>query len=92
MVPQLGQAWHEPARCIWMPHCMQYGASAWMADGEDGVTGTAICGASTTCDSGVALSARSFAFDPRALAVGAFFGALLLVAYATVVATRTVRL
>src|SRR4051812_2428710 len=27
VLPQLGQAWHEPARCIWTPHCMQYGAS-----------------------------------------------------------------
>ena len=27
VVPQLGQAWQEPARCIWMPHCMQMGAS-----------------------------------------------------------------
>ena len=26
MLPQLGQAWQEPARCIWMPHCMQSGA------------------------------------------------------------------
>jgi hypothetical protein len=23
VLPQLGQAWHEPARCIWTPHCMQ---------------------------------------------------------------------
>ena len=45
-----------------------------------------------TDPTGVALGARSFAFDPRALAVGAFFGALLLVAYAAVVATRTMRL
>ena len=29
VLPQLGQAWHEPARCICTPHCMQYGASAW---------------------------------------------------------------
>src|SRR5690606_24862452 len=27
VLPQLGQAWHEPARCICTPHCMQYGAS-----------------------------------------------------------------
>jgi len=25
--PQLGQAWHEPARIIWTPHCMHMGAS-----------------------------------------------------------------
>ena len=25
--PQLGQAWHAPARCIWTPHCMHIGAS-----------------------------------------------------------------
>ena len=23
VLPQLGQAWQEPARCIWTPHCMQ---------------------------------------------------------------------
>ena len=33
VLPQLGQAWQEPARCIWTPHCMQYGASEWAADG-----------------------------------------------------------
>ena len=27
VLPQDGQAWHEPARCICTPHCMQYGAS-----------------------------------------------------------------
>ena len=25
--PQLGQAWHEPARIICTPHCMHIGAS-----------------------------------------------------------------
>jgi hypothetical protein len=25
--PQLGQAWHEPARIICTPHCMHMGAS-----------------------------------------------------------------
>jgi hypothetical protein len=23
VLPQLGQAWQEPARIIWTPHCMQ---------------------------------------------------------------------
>jgi hypothetical protein len=23
VLPQLGQAWQEPARTIWTPHCMQ---------------------------------------------------------------------
>ena len=23
VLPQLGQAWQLPARCIWTPHCMQ---------------------------------------------------------------------
>ena len=27
VLPQLGQAWHEPARFIWTPHCMHIGAS-----------------------------------------------------------------
>ena len=27
VVPQLGQAWQEPARCITTPHCMHIGAS-----------------------------------------------------------------
>jgi hypothetical protein len=29
VVPQLGQAWQEPARIIWTPHCMHIGASEW---------------------------------------------------------------
>lgn len=31
--PQDGQAWHDPARCIFTPHCMQYGASGFDGDG-----------------------------------------------------------
>lgn len=27
VLPQLGQAWHEPARFICTPHCMHIGAS-----------------------------------------------------------------
>src|ERR671910_138826 len=30
VLPQDGHAWQEPARCICTPHCMQYGASAWV--------------------------------------------------------------
>ena len=26
-MPQLAQAWQDPARCIVMPHCIQIGAS-----------------------------------------------------------------
>src|SRR5688500_2966627 len=56
VLPQLGQAWHEPARCIWTPQVMQYGASECVtaatgtgasssadrvdADGIDGGSGT----------------------------------------------------
>src|SRR5690606_16117806 len=45
VLPQLGQAWQEPARCIWTPHCMQYGASlcwtgGWIAGVEAGGAGS----------------------------------------------------
>ena len=33
MLPHDGQAWHDPARCICTPHCMQYGASMLLAAG-----------------------------------------------------------
>ena len=31
--PQLGQAWHDPARFICTPHCMHIGASLWRTFG-----------------------------------------------------------
>ena len=47
VLPQLGQAWQEPARCIWTPHCMQYGASLWLALGEMAADGLAGAGSVT---------------------------------------------
>ena len=48
VLPQLGQAWQEPARCIWTPHCMQYGASAWLAFGRDRGVGLGLDAGSVT--------------------------------------------
>src|SRR5688572_11109379 len=47
VLPQLGQAWQEPARCIWTPHCMQYGASLWLVFGRMAADGLAGAGSVT---------------------------------------------
>src|SRR5881398_804849 len=44
VLPQLGQAWQEPARCIWTPHCMHMGASEWLDFRTGGASATAVRG------------------------------------------------
>ena len=42
VLPQLGQAWHEPARIIGTPHCMHIGASCVRITPRAGVLSTGV--------------------------------------------------
>src|SRR3954466_12844870 len=46
VLPQLGQAWQEPARIIWTPHCMHIGASLWRTRSTPAVGVWSLLGAS----------------------------------------------
>jgi hypothetical protein len=50
VLPQLGQAWHEPARIICTPHCMHMGASLARCAGGDAIASRSICAASSVTE------------------------------------------